>query len=515
MKILIGQAYHLRLDPKNWQAMELYPPLGSLYAASVLRVAGHDIAFSDSMIAEDTDTWTGALEREAPDVALIYEDNFNYLTKMCLLNMRDAAADMIRAAKARGAVVVVAGSDASDVPEAYLGFGADVVILGEGEATLEELITRIDTTGLDRLEAIAGIVFTGPDGSVETTGKRRVIRNIDTLPAPAWDLIDMENYRQHRRAYGKPFELNVATSRGCPFHCNWCAKPIWGRVYHARSPEQTAVEFATLKTRAQPERIWVMDDIFAMKPGWARSFAEALEARDAHIPFKCLSRADLLLREGEVAALADAGCAELWIGAESGSQTILDAMEKGTDIAEIDKATRVLRDHGIKIGFFLQYGYPGEGWAEIRHTFALLKRNLPDKLGISVSYPLPGTPFHDRVLDRLGAKRNWEHSDDLDLMYRGPFNKRFYRVLHRYTHALLRWYKGTANPVMRKPSGQPDWPGSLRRLAGTARAFGRLALLAPVLHFHRLTSAKGMEALEPERSRADAGLDKITLGSGR
>lgn len=517
MKILIGQAYHLKLDPKNWQSLELYPPLGSLYAASVLRADGHDVAFSDSMIAEGPAVWAEALAQASPELAVIYEDNFNYLTKMCLLNMRDAAKEMIGAAKARGIHVIVAGSDASDVPETYLDFGADVVIIGEGEATLEELVSRIGESGLERLDDIEGIVFaTGPDskGRPHRTPKRRVIRNIDALPAPAWDLIDMDKYRRMRRAHGKRFELNVATSRGCPFHCNWCAKPIWGRIYHARSPAQIADEFATLKATASPERIWVMDDIFAMKPGWARAFCEALDARDARIPFKCLSRADLLLRPGEIEALADAGCAELWLGAESGSQTILDAMEKGTDIADIDAATRALRDHGIDVGFFLQYGYPGEGWPEIRETFALLKRNLPDALGISVSYPLPGTAFYDRVLDRLGTKRNWTDSDDLDLMYRGPFNRHFYRVLHRYTHLLVRWHKGRAAPLKRGAGGQIDWPGSLRRVAGTARAGVKMALLTPVLHFHRLTSGRGMDALEPARSRADAGIDNISLKPG-
>lgn len=513
MKILIGQAYHLRLDPKNWESLELYPPLGSLYAASVLRADGHEVVFSDSMIAEGPGVWAGAVAREIPGIALIYEDNFNYLTKMCLLNMREAAKDMIAAARAQGAVVVVAGSDASDAPETYLEFGADVVIIGEGEATLEELVARLATGGLDRLDDIEGIVFSTPDGP-HRTPKRRVIRNIDALPPPAWDLVDMDRYRRLRRERGKRFEMNVATSRGCPFHCNWCAKPIWGRIYHARSPEQIADDFATLKQLANPERIWIMDDIFAMKPGWARKFSDALDARDARIPFKCLSRADLLLRPGEIAALADAGCVELWLGAESGSQTILDAMEKGTDIAEIDDATRALRKHGIKVGYFLQYGYPGEGWPEIRQTFALLKRNLPDSLGISVSYPLPGTPFHERVLDKLGSKRNWTDSDDLDLMYRGPFNHRFYRVLHRYTHILVRWHKGLAKPLERTASGGIDWPGSLRRQAGTVRALVKLAAMAPVLHFHRLTSARGMDRLEPDLSRADAGLDRVSLDPG-
>jgi len=511
VKILVGQAYHLRLDPKNWDSMELFPPLGSLYAAAVLRAGGHDVAFSDSMIAADTGVWEAALDRAKPDVALLYEDNFNYLTKMCLLNMRDAAEVMIKAAKQANAIVVVAGSDVSDVPQTYLDFGADIVINGEGEVTLEELVDTIAQTGLSGLNDIEGITFRDADGQVVRTAKRRTLRNIDDLPMPAWDLVDLDQYRAMWAGRRGRFDLNVATSRGCPFHCNWCAKPIWGRAYNARSPEKIADEFQMLAKLANPDRIWIMDDIFAMKPRWARAFSEALKARGTRVPFKCLSRADLLLRKGEVAALADAGCDELWIGAESGSQKILDAMEKGTAIQEIDDATRLLKDHGISVGYFLQYGYPGETWADIKQTFALLRRNLPDVIGISVSYPLPGTPFHDRVLDQLGTKQNWQHADDLDLMYQGPFKTAFYRVLHRYTHRLTRFYRGVRQPIRRDARGRAKVGASLRYAGGTVRALLYMAVLWPQLQAHRLTSKSGIQAIDPELSRAAAGLGELNL----
>ena len=514
MKTLIGQAYHLHLDPKNWSNMELFPPLGSLYAAAVLREAGHEVHFSDSMIAESTDVWEAALEAEKPQLAVLYEDNFNYLTKMCLLNMRDAAQVMIEAAKKTGAVVIVAGSDASDVPEIYLGFGADVVINGEGEITLEQLVATLEQDGLQNIQDIEGITFYGADGAVIKTPKRRSLRDIDSLPMPAWDLIDLSRYRVKWKAHHGRFELNIATSRGCPFHCNWCAKPIWGRAYNARSPEKIADEFAMLAKQGNPDRIWVMDDIFAMKPGWARSFANALNDRDLRLPFKCLSRADLLLRKGEVEALADAGCQELWIGAESGSQKILDAMEKGTSLQQIDDATTLLKQHGIRVGFFLQYGYPGETWADIKQTFGLLRRNLPDVIGISVSYPLPGTPFHDRVLDQLGSKKNWQHADDLDLMYRGPFKTSFYRVLHRFTHRLARYQRGTATPIQRDNAGKINQRATLREAAGTLRALVYMVPLWAQLHVLRLTSKPGVTPIDPKLSRAAAGLGAVDLGEG-
>lgn len=511
MKILIGQAYHLRLDPKNWGNVELFPPLGSLYAAAVLRASGHKIVFSDSMIADGTGVWDRALVQAKPNIALLYEDNFNYLTKMCLLNMRDAAKCMIGAAKKMGAIVVVAGSDASDVPATYLDFGADVVINGEGEATLEELVGSIAKQELDGLNDVEGITYSSLSGDVIQTTRRRTLRNIDDLPMPAWDLVDLGRYREMWSKRRGRFDLNVATSRGCPFHCNWCAKPIWGRTYHARKPAKVADEFQMLSKIANPDRIWIMDDIFAMKPRWARAFSDALKERNTHIPFKCLSRADLLLRVDEVEALADAGCNELWIGAESGSQKVLDAMEKGTTIQQIEDATNLLKSHNVSVGYFLQYGYPGEDWSDIKQTFALLRRNMPDVIGISVSYPLPGTPFHERVLNQLGTKKNWQHADDLDLMYSSPFKTEFYRVLHRYTHRLTRFYRGISNLIQYDVEGKIKGIMSFRYAAGTVRAMAYLLVLWPLLHFYRLTSKPGTQAIEPKLSQPEASLGAIKV----
>src|SRR6185436_6613830 len=126
----------------------------------------------------------------------------------------------------------------------------------------------------------------------------------------------------------------------------------------------------------------------------------------------------------------DAGCRTVWLGAESGSQKVLDAMEKGLTVADIRDAARRLRAAGIEVGFFLQFGYPGEGWREIEETLALVRECAPDDIGISVSYPLPGTRFHDRVQEDLKGQRNWSESADLAMLYRGPFGTDFYRRLH-------------------------------------------------------------------------------------
>jgi anaerobic magnesium-protoporphyrin IX monomethyl ester cyclase len=232
--------------------------------------------------------------------------------------------------------------------------------------------------------------------------------------------------------------MNMVTTRGCPFHCNWCAKPIWGQRYNVRSPENVVAELKWLKETYRPDHIWYVDDILGLKPGWLPRLADLLEKERASLPFKCLSRVDLLLREGEVEALKRAGCQIVWVGAESGSQKILDSMEKGTRVEQIYEAARRLQAIGVQVGFFLQFGYPGEGREDINKTFQMVRDCQPDDIGMSVSYPLPGTKFYNSVKEQLGFRQNWIDSSDLAMLYQGQFSTSFYRQLHVVLHKEFR-----------------------------------------------------------------------------
>jgi len=460
--ILFGQSYYLRFDPKLWEAMQPYPPLGTLYAAAWLRSLGHEVALFDAMLAGSEEEWAQALDAHRPRLAVLYEDNFNYLSKMCLLRMRQAALRMVGMARERGCRVIAAGADASDHPELYLQAGADFVILGEGELTLGELAAHLSRREAPPPVEIPGLAFLEPGagGALRRTPPRPVLRDLDSLPFPAWDLVDIERYRRlwlHRHGY---FSLNLATTRGCPFHCNWCAKPIWGQRYNSRSPENVAAELKLLKERYAPDHIWIVDDIFGLKPGWVEEFARRVKANGARTPFKSLNRADLLLRPGEVEALKRAGCETVWMGAESGSQVVLDAMDKGIRVEDIYAATARLRRAGIRVGFFLQFGYPGETLEDICCTLRMAAECDPDDIGISVSYPLPGTPFFEMVRARLGERQNWQDSSDLAMLYQGPYSTAFYRQLHRVAHLEHRRRKALRN---------------LRREAHPARASAKSA----------------------------------------
>jgi len=408
-----------------------------MYAAATVRDHGYTVAFFDAMLAESEGEWADALDRHQPRIAVLYEDSFNYLSKMCLLRMREAALTMIDAARTRGVRVIVAGSDASDHPEIYLNRGAAVVVTGEGEATLVEVLDAILRRSATALTNIAGVCAPTGRGGTWRTAPRDIIRDLDRLPRPAWDLIDVERYRAIWRKRHGYFSMNIATTRGCPYHCNWCAKPIYGQRYTVRSPELVADEIAWLVRTYRPDHLWIADDIFGLKPGWIEQFSSLVNARQTRVPFKCLLRADGVTPP-VARALAAAGCRTVWIGAESGSQKVLDAMEKGTTVEQIHSATRRLRDEGIEVGFFLQFGYPGETRDDIERTLQMVRDCRPDDIGVSVSYPLPGTPFYDRVRAQLGEKQNWIDSDDLAMMYRASYVPEFYRALHGVVHAEFR-----------------------------------------------------------------------------
>jgi anaerobic magnesium-protoporphyrin IX monomethyl ester cyclase len=436
LSILVCHSYFLNFDQKQQQRAKPYPPLATLQVASMLRAAGHEVSFFDAMLAEDLARFERQLDVLRPQLVLFYEDNFNFLSKMCLGRMRRACCEMLGLARARGARLIAAGSDASDAPDKYLGAGADVVLHGEALPALMALIDRLNADATLATPALAAGL---PDVSYATGSQTHRSHGSIRLPFPAlaplpsWDLIDIEKYRRvWRRAHGY-FSLNMAASRGCSFRCNWCAKPIWGNQYLQRPAAETAAEMLYLHRHYRPDHIWFADDIFGFRVDWVNDFAAALEAGGGGVPFTIQLRADLV-SERMAQALRRAGCREVWIGAESGSQKILDAMNKGTTVKEILVARRRLGESGIRVGFFLQLGYLGEELDDILATRRLVDEARPDDVGVSVSYPLPGTRFYEQVKEQLGSKTHWQESSDLEMMFSGTYISEFYRAVRNLLH---------------------------------------------------------------------------------
>ena len=447
--ILLAHSYHLPYDPKQVRKMQPYPPLGTLYAATALRDHGFSAAVFDPMLQDPVSGFLEMLLLEKPAILAIYEDDFNFLSKMCLTRMRDVAWQLAQTAREAGAIVIAHGSDATDHAKEYLQNGADFVLVGEAEHSLVELCASI-LTGSALPKQIAGVMHLNAEGNLVQSSVKSP-RNPDwkNLVRPARELIDLEPYRKAWTSAHGYFSTNVVASRGCPYRCNWCAKPISGNKYQLRPAELVAAEICELKEVHGAEHIWFGDDIFALDLRWVKQFADAIELLDCALPFKIQSRADLMSEE-TVASLKRAGCAEVWMGVESGSQRVLDAMDKGLRVDEIKVARERLSDAGIRACYFLQFGYPGEHWEDIQKTIDLVRTTRPDDIGVSFSYPLPGTAFFDRVQEQIGAKSNWTDSDDLCLMFKAAYKDEFYLALRNALHAEVDWWHGRAG-------GGQDW----------------------------------------------------------
>lgn len=472
MNILFSHSYFLKLDRKQLKTAMPYPPLGTLYAASYLRERGYTVHFFDTMFCNSATDIQSQIDTLKPDIVVFYDDGFNYLTKMCLTNMRQACFDMQRYAKSKGCRVITSSSDSSDRYELYLDHQSDVIAIGEAEQTILELCEAFKHSR--DITTIPGIAYRTENGIVKTH-KRTVLKDLSQLPEPAWDLLDIEPYKEMWLQHHGYFSLNFVTTRGCPYKCNWCAKPIYGNRYNSHPAEQIVKQIKKWQQQFGFSHVWFADDIFGLKPGWLREFAFAVKREGLTIRYKIQSRADLLVQEDSIRYLAESGCDMVWMGAESGSQKILDAMDKGTTIPQIYEACRLLKSYRIKVALFLQLGYLNETIEDIQKTIQMTEELLPHDIGISVSYPLPGTGFYEKVKSQLQLKSNWTDSDDLDLLFQNTYKKEFYKQLQRYIHR--RYRKKMAMHSLRELWIRPS-TGNIRNALSLIR-------LIPVVHLER------------------------------
>lgn len=431
-KVLVTNTYFYPLDAKQWRFKKPYPPLGTIQISSLLRNEGHHIEFFDNCLNDDPVKIKSVIDSFNPDFLLIYDDGFNYLTKMCLTVMREAAYTMTELAQTVGAKVIISSSDSSDRYDQYLANGVDYVIMGEGDATAVALIDNLNKNL--GAENVSGLSYLGNNKEVVKTPKRSVLKNLDELPLAPWELVDIKAYKNIWHSNHGYFSINIATTRGCPYKCNWCAKPIYGNRYNSRSPKHVVEEIKLLTKTYEVNHFWMCDDIFGLTPKWVQEFNELVKENLLDFKYMIQSRVDLLLKEDTIDELVESGLETIWLGAESGSQHILDAMDKGITVDQIYEAVPKLQKKGVNVALFLQFGYLEETIEDIHKTIDMVLTIMPDDIGISVSYPLPGTKFYDKVKDDLRAKANWIDSDDLDLMFENTYSPGFYKKLHRYVH---------------------------------------------------------------------------------
>jgi radical SAM superfamily enzyme YgiQ (UPF0313 family) len=295
---------------------------------------------------------------------------------------------------------------------------------------MEELLRALRDGSTDSHVRIPGIAFLDESGLMHQTAPRAQIANLDAQPWPSRDAIDIKRYvRTWRDAHGTG-SVSFITARGCPYKCRWCSHQVYGQTHRRRSAALVVDEVEWLLNEYAPDMAWVADDVFTIHHGWIRDYAAEMRRRSLRIPFECISRADRLNAE-MVDLLAELGCFRIWIGSESGSQRVLDAMERGVQIEQVQKAVELSRSRGIQSGMFLMWGYEGEELPDIEATIEHVKRSTPDIFFTTVAYPIKGTPYYDRVAAQLVQLKPWAESSDRELMIKGRHSRRFYEHADR------------------------------------------------------------------------------------
>lgn len=427
--LLLTHGYFLHEDPKEQEIMKPYPTLGLLYISAYLREAGFDVEIFDATFAT-RDALHERLEAETPGVLGVYT---NLITRTSVLKVMSRAREL-------GWTVVAGGPESANYPDHYLEHGADVVVVGEGEETLEELLPALSARGPHQLHDVRGTIFRDEEGQVIHTPMRAQIADLDALPWPDREQIDLDRYVDVWREHHGKGSVNLITARGCPFRCRWCSHAVFGYTHRRRSPGDVADELEHILDRYRPDQVWYADDVFTIHHRWFFEYADELKRRGIRIPFETISRADRMRgsphrgrdEEEVIATLAEMGCWRIWIGSESGSQRILDAMDRGVTVEEVQWAVETAQKHGIEVGMFLMWGYEGETLEDIQATVEHVKKTQPDTFLTTVSYPIKGTPYFEEVSDRLELDGAWDESTDRDYRIEGRHPAAYYEHADRW-----------------------------------------------------------------------------------
>src|SRR5215471_6491903 len=441
MDVLLTHGYFLYDDPHELAVMKPYPPLGLLYINSHLKARGLDSRIFDSTFSR-LDALENYLRTERPPVVGIYS---NLMTRSRVLKV-------IAAAHAAGSTVVVGGPDPANYLEEYLSRGADVIAIGEGELTLEDLVPHLAQYGLNELDRVSGIAFRSQDGEILRTEPRPMIADLDAQPFPDRGAIDLPAYIKVWRDHHGMGSVSLITARGCPFTCTWCSHSVFGYSHRRRSPTNVVDEVEHIVDSYAPDLLWYADDVFTINHKWLTDYATEMERRGFHLPFETISREDRL-NEEIVATLARMGCYRLWLGAESGSQRVLDAMKRRTRADRVQSMTHLLQKYGIEVGMFIMLGYDGEEETDLEATVEHLKAAGPNTFLTTVAYPIKGTPYYQSVADKIIARRAWEEGSDRDYTVAGRHSPRYYDYATRWMVnevALHRHSKTRSYPRMAK-----------------------------------------------------------------
>jgi len=434
MKILLTHGYFIAGDLAEQRIMKPYPPLGLLYLSAWLKKEGYPNDIYDSTFG-NLEALKSVIEKDRPEVIGIYS------TLMTKTNVLKIISYIKENPALKHTAIVIGGPDARHHAGNYLNHGVDVIIPGEGEQTLTETIKVFEKGNTEGLSKINGIVFKSSVGVVTTTPQANHL-DLDQLPFPERGKIDMDVYLgKWKTAHGYS-SINVNTMRGCPYSCNWCSKAIFGNTSRRRNPESVVKEMVLLRDQYQPDQIWFTDDVFTINRKWMREFNNLLTQYKVLIPYECISRSDCL--DDEILdLLKSSGCKKIWIGAESGSQKVIDLMDRRINIANTIAIINQSREKGIPTGTFIMLGYPGETKSDIIKTAKYLKKASPDELTIGLAYPISGTKLFEQVENDFSQPYNWETTTEREIVFKRTYSQRFYRFALRYLHYISHISKAT------------------------------------------------------------------------
>jgi anaerobic magnesium-protoporphyrin IX monomethyl ester cyclase len=419
--ILLTHGYFLAEDEKEQQIMKPYPPLGLLYLSAYLRGVGFQIEIFDPTFSARPEL-TARLDQEGGGVLGIYTT----------LSTRPQVIWIISQAKSRGWEVVLGGPESANYPAEYLAHGADVIVTGEGEETLSELLPALARQGPHRLHDLYGLAFKDEDGQIIATLPRPQIADLDALPWPDRLQIDMQQYLEAWRRHHGQSSVHLITARGCPYQCQWCSHAVFGYSHRQRHFRDCAAEVQQIYETYHPDQLWYADDVFTMNHRWLYAFAAELKRRQLKVPFETISRADRMLKEEVIRTLAEMGCFRIWLGSESGSPRILDAMRRGITPEQVQWVVRTAQRHGLQVGLFLMWGYEGEELGDIEATIDHVTKANPDIFFTTVVYPIKNTPYYELVADRLLLPEDWAAASDRDIKIKGRHSRRYYKYADQW-----------------------------------------------------------------------------------
>ncbi|AXC13030.1 Radical SAM domain protein [Acidisarcina polymorpha] len=416
--LLLTHGYFLYEDPKEVQIMKPYAPLGILYLCSHLRQQGFDVEVFDTTFSS-RESLFNHLQSEKPSVLGIYAN----------LMTRGNVVEIIRVAREAGWRVIVGGPEPGAYAQEFLESGAEFVVFGEGESTMQELLTALrdgsDKSGGDWKSKIAGTAYLDEEGIFHQNPPRTQIADLDAQPWPARQAIDLHRYVDTWRTHHRQGSVNFITARGCPYKCRWCSHQVYGQTHRRRNPIKVVDELEWLLTEYTPDIAWVSDDVFTINHDWIRKYAAEMRRRSLHIPFECISRADRL-NEEMLDLLAELGCFRIWIGSESGSQRLLDSMDRGVKVEQVQRAVEMSRARKIESGMFLMWGYEGEEMEDIEATVRHVSKAKPDIFFTTVSYPIKGTPYYQQVQSKLVQLKPWAQTSDREIKIAGRHSRAYY-----------------------------------------------------------------------------------------